>query len=42
MITKELTYRFEHRKIGSFNLFIVPMSGDRNGEHYEAVFNRLS
>jgi len=36
------TYRFEHRKIGSFSLFIVPMSGDRNGEHYEAVFNRLS
>jgi len=34
------TYRFEHEKIGAFDLFIVPIGEDQNGFRYEAVFNR--
>ena len=34
------TYRFAHERLGSFDLFIVPVSADRNARHYEAVFNR--
>ncbi len=26
-------------KMGEFDLFLVPISGDRNGFRYEAVFN---
>ena len=32
-------YRFEHREIGSFDLFIVPIGPDDCGMCYEAVFN---
>jgi uncharacterized protein DUF6916 len=31
----------EHDQIGRFDLFIVPISRDELGTHYEAVFNRL-
>jgi len=34
------TYRFAHERLGSFDLFIVPVSADRNARQYEAVFNR--
>lgn len=34
------TYRFTHERLGSFDLFIVPVSADRNARQYEAVFNR--
>jgi len=34
------TYRFEHEKLGAFDLFIVPIAKDQNSFHYEAVFNR--
>jgi hypothetical protein len=36
------TYRMEHPKMGTFELFLVPVmvAGDRS-IHYEAVFNRL-
>ena len=33
-------YRFTHERLGSFDLFIVPVSADRNARQYEAVFNR--
>jgi len=33
------TYRFEHDVLGTFDLFIVPVGSDKNGFHYEAVFN---
>ena len=37
------TYRFAHERLGSFDLFIVPVSADRDARQYEAVFNqRLS
>lgn len=32
-------YRFEHEVLGTFDLFIVPVGRDKNGFHYEAVFN---
>ena len=35
------TYRFEHDKLGSFELFIVPVGKDERGHSYEAVFNNL-
>jgi hypothetical protein len=35
------TYRFSHDKIGSFDLFIVPIAAERGMIRYQAVFNRL-
>lgn len=35
------TYRFSHEKLGSFDLFIVPIAAERGMIHYQAVFNRL-
>jgi hypothetical protein len=34
------TYRFEHPVLGTFSIFIVPISQDRQRACYEAVFNR--
>jgi len=34
-------YRFEHDKLGSFELFIVPIGKDGQGYSYEATFNNL-
>jgi hypothetical protein len=34
-------YKTEHDKLGSFDLFIVPVSTNQNGREYEATFNRL-
>ena len=39
-LLKQGTYRFEHAAMGSFNLFIVPISSDEGGTVYEAVFGR--
>ncbi len=36
------TYRFTHRSIGAFDLFIVPVGKDDKGLLYEAVFNRFT
>lgn len=33
-------YNVEHEKIGTFDLFIVPIKRDGNGIYYEAIFNR--
>lgn len=35
------TYRFSHDKIGSFDLFIVPIAAEGETIRYQAVFNRL-
>lgn len=35
------TYDFGHRRMGGFQLFIVPMAVDGEGRYYEAVFNRM-
>ena len=34
-------YRMEHDKMGTLDLFLVPVGRDEDGFHYEAVFNRL-
>ena len=34
-------YKFEHEKMGEFEMFIVPVGQDQGGFIYEAVFNRL-
>lgn len=34
-------YRTQHDQLGTFDLFIVPVSQDKDGVYYEAVFNRL-
>jgi len=31
-------YRVSHPKLGDFELFLVPIFGDDQGVHYEAVF----
>lgn len=36
------TYRFEHRWLGAFSLFIVPLRGNAQHASYEAVFNRVA
>lgn len=36
------TYEFDHRRLGAFGLFIVPMRGDGKNAYYEAVFNRIA
>jgi len=35
------TYSIEHDKIGTFDLFLVPVAEDDRGFSYQAVFNRL-
>jgi hypothetical protein len=35
------TYRFNHPKMGEFDMFIVPIGRDEDGFIYEAVFNNL-
>ena len=34
------TYEIEHREMGNFDLFLVPIASDKNGTSYEAVFSR--
>ena len=34
------TYRFAHERLGTFDLFIVPVGADSHARQYEAVFNR--
>lgn len=31
-------YSVAHKELGDFELFLVPIFGDENGVHYEAVF----
>lgn len=37
---EQRTYRFEHERLGSFDLFIVPVGAENGARQYEAVFNR--
>lgn len=37
-ILPQRMYRMEHRALGAFDLFIVPLSPDETGARYEAVF----
>lgn len=36
------TYHFEHRELGEFPLFIVPVGPLTDEAYYEAIFNRLA
>lgn len=38
---KQDTYRFRHREMGEFELFIGPVKSGRHGETYEAIVNHL-
>jgi hypothetical protein len=38
-VLPQRTYRVEHREIGTFDLFIVPIGPDADGMRYEAVFS---
>ena len=40
-LLSQKTYELEHGTMGSFELFLVPISVDEKGACYEAVFNRL-
>lgn len=33
------TYQFTHNSLGEFNIFIVPIDPDEEGQRYEAIFN---
>jgi hypothetical protein len=35
------TYKVAHDKLGSFDLFLVPIRISESGREYEAVFNRI-
>ena len=35
------TYELVHRKLGTLQIFLVPISKDEHGYKYEAVFNRF-
>ena len=39
-LLSQKTYVFEHARMGTFDLFIVPIAADDTGTSYEAVFNR--
>jgi hypothetical protein len=34
-------FRLEHEKLGTEDIFLVPISRDAEGVYYEAVFNRF-
>lgn len=34
-------YRLDHEKLGTFDLFLVPVKKKEDGLYYEAVFNNL-
>jgi hypothetical protein len=38
-ILQQAIYRFEHESLGTFELFIVPLSRAADGVRYEAVFS---
>lgn len=38
---EQATYKVEHDKLGSFDLFLVPVAATADSRLYEAVFNRL-
>lgn len=38
---RQNTYSFKHPKMGTFDLFIVPVGKDKTAMQYEAVINRL-
>jgi hypothetical protein len=35
------TYRLEHPRMGTFDLFLVPVKRDQEGFYYEACFTRM-
>jgi hypothetical protein len=35
------TFRMEHDKMGTLDLFLVPIGKEEDGFRYQAVFNRL-
>lgn len=38
---QQATYSLSHEKMGSFDIFLVPLSREEKGYSYEAVFNYL-
>jgi len=34
-------HRLEHEKLGAFQIFLTPITGDEQSTTYEAVFNRF-
>lgn len=41
VLLQQALYKVEHEKLGTFDLFLVPVGMDDEGVSYEAVFNRL-
>jgi|SRR5580700_10970352 hypothetical protein len=42
VLLPQRTYEFEHAKLGTFLLFLVPVKQDENGVYYEAAFSRVA
>ena len=38
---QQATYSLSHEKMGSFDIFLVPLAREEKGYSYEAVFNYL-
>lgn len=39
LLFPQQTYRMQHEKVGSFDVFMVPVARDRDGFLYQAIFN---
>jgi hypothetical protein len=40
-LTPQATYPLLHEKLGTIDIFLVPVKQDESGAYYEAIFNRL-
>jgi hypothetical protein len=38
---EQSTYSFEHERLGTFEIFIVPVRREVDGFYYQAIINRL-
>ena len=38
-LVPQATYRFDHPRLGAFDMFIVPVGPDGESMQYEAIFN---
>jgi hypothetical protein len=38
---RQETYTVEHESLGKFDMLVVPITSRKEGQYYEAIFNRL-
>jgi hypothetical protein len=40
-LLQQETYTVEHGSLGKFDMLVVPITSRKEGQYYEAIFNRL-